>query len=82
MSDMVNHPPHYTKGGIPWRYDFENMPKDGTSGLVWMKEAGGYLDCALWMDGKWYVGGEWYEESDFTAWCPINPPESGDKEKG
>jgi hypothetical protein len=72
--------------GIPWRYDFENMPKDGVNDcLVWL--ACDSVFVVRWESDPWppcfrRTGGYPVYDDRISAWCPINPPESGDKEKG
>lgn len=66
---------------LPWRYDFENMPKDGTRFLAWVAWRRPYPaeekfvrwrpSCKSFTldSSSWDI-----EESDIEAFCLISPP--------
>lgn len=61
---------------LPWRYDFENMPKDGSPILV---KSGVLYDVVYWAAGK-FEGEVFGPAPDdiphkyFQAFLPITPP--------
>lgn len=63
---------------LPWRFDFENLPRDGSIILVWREHV--LFDLVVWT-GVHFEGelmGKFPADiahKYIKAWCPITPPE-------